>query len=412
MQPDTIEQARQAFLAGVARFEQGDAQGAEAAFAQALQLAPGRPSVLLNLGLTRVHLQRYTEALAPLREALAANPQAADGWAALGVACSALGHWAEALAALERALSLGLAHDDLRLRRARALARLGRVAEAVAAYRELLAITPVLADAWVELGELHRESGAHALAADCYRQGLTHGADPTLTGYLLAAVTREGQVPRPPRAYVQTLFDQYADDFDAHLVGTLGYQGHRVLVQRLPEAVPSRLLRVLDVGCGTGLCAPLVRQRAAHLTGVDLSAEMVAKARQRGLYDELIVGDLHEVLADTPQRFDLVLAADVFIYVGELESVFERLAACMTPGGWLAFTVERGTPGSGAELQPSLRYTHAPDYIAALAQRHGFRGEACFTEPIRHDQQRPLLADYHYLQHSGQKKPGSRGAGS
>ncbi len=398
MQPDTIEQARQAFLAGVSRFEQGDAQGAEAAFVEALRFAPGRPSVLLNLGVTRVHLQRYAESLAPLREALAADAQAADGWAALGVACSALGQWAEALPALERALALGVAHDDLRLRHSRALARLGRVAEATGAYRDLLATVPTLADAWVELGELHRESGAYVQAAECYRQGLAHGADPTLTTYLLAAVTREGQVPRPPRAYVQTLFDQYADDFESHLVDTLGYQGHRVLVQGLPDTSPARWARVLDLGCGTGLCAPLVRQRAAHLTGVDLSAEMVAKARQRGLYDELIVGDLHEVLADAPQRFDLVLAADVFIYVGELESVFERLAACMAPGGWLAFTVERGTPGSGAELQPSLRYTHAPDYIEALAQRHGFRVGSRFTEPIRQDQQRPLHADYHYLQ--------------
>lgn len=397
MQPDTIEQARQAFLAGVARFEQGDAQGAEAAFVEALRLAPGRPSVLLNLGVTRVHLQRNKEAQAPLREALAADPQAADGWAALGVACSELGQWADALPALERALALGVAHDDLRLRRARALARLGRVAEAMGAYRDLLAVAPTVADAWVELGELHRETGGHSQAADCYRQAMAHGADPTLTTYLLAAVTREGQVPRPPRAYVQTLFDQYADDFESHLVDTLGYQGHRVLVQGLPDTSPTRWARVLDLGCGTGLCAPLVRQRAAHLTGVDLSAEMVAKARQRGLYDELIVGDLHEVLGDAPQRFDLVLAADVFIYVGELESVFERLAACMAPGGRLAFTVERGTPGSGAELQPSLRYTHAPDYIEALAQRHGFRGESRFTEPIRRDQDRPLYADYHYL---------------
>lgn len=398
MQAETIERARQAFAAGVAHFEQGELQAAESAFIEALQWAPGRPSVLLNLGVTRVHLQRHAQAIDPLRQALRTETQAADGWAALGVACSELGQWADALSALDQALALGRDHVDLSLRRARCLSRLGRWADAIGAYRDLLERDAGQAAAWVELGELYRETGAHDQAATCYRQALAQGADPALTGYFLAAVTRAGAVPRPPQMYVQNLFDQYAADFDAHLVDTLGYQGHRVLVDGLPAEAPQRFQRVLDLGCGTGLCAPLVRDRAAHLTGIDLSAEMVARARERGLYDALIVGDLHQVLEQPLQRFDLVLAADVFIYVGELDVAFARLAACMVPGGWLAFSVEPGAAGSAAELQPSLRYTHAPDYIDALAAAHGFTGRRRLVAPIRHDQQRPVLAHYHYLQ--------------
>lgn len=391
---DQFESGRRAFLQGVSCFERGELAEAEAAFVQALQLVPGRPSVLLNLGLTRVRLQRHADAVPVLRQALAVEVDAADGWAALGCSLSALGQWTEALSALERAQAMGWRDVQVALRRAEALARLERWEDAEAAYTQLLVGHPDLPDAWVALGELHRQAGRLAEAAAAYRTGQAHGADAAWVNYLLAAVTHSGDVARAPLGYVRNLFDGYAADFDRHLVDQLGYQGHRTLVESLPLPAGAPLGRVLDLGCGTGLCGTLVRSRTSHLTGVDLSPDMVAKARERGLYDSLHEADLHRFLSDTDQTWDVVLAADVFIYVGALDQAFALLQTRVSTGGWLAFTVEAGAPGTGASLMPSLRYSHAPDYLRDLADRNGFDWHSTCSAPIRYDQRQPVPGDY------------------
>ena len=392
---NALELGKQHFMQGIALFEAGQLSAAEAAFIVALKHVPGRPSVLLNLGVTRTRLGAFADAIAPLQEALAADPQMADGWAALATACEATSRWPEALQALDQTLMLGLHAPEWRWRRARVLNRLGRFEDALAAYRELLTDEPGLADAWVELGEMHRIAGRWDDAADAYRQGQAQGADASWTQYLLAAVTGQGHVPRPPRIYVQTLFDEYAPEFDAHLVGTLGYRGHETLIDLLPSGP---LGRVLDLGCGTGLCALRVRPRATRLVGVDLSPVMVAQAQARQLYDAVLCADFHDWLPTSTEPFDTVVAADVFIYVGELAAAFAALAPVLQSGGYLAFTVESGQAGTGAQLQPSLRYTHAPDYIRQCAAQHGWTVVRQVEAPIREDQRQPVMADYYLLQ--------------
>lgn len=392
---NALELGKQHFMQGIALFEQGQFSAAESAFTEALRHVPGRPSVLLNLGVTRVRLGAFADAITPLQEALAADPQMGDGWAALATAQEATGRWADALHALEQTLLQGLRTPEWQLRRARVLNRLGRREEALSAYQELLVDQPELAHAWVEMGEIHREAGRWSDAADAYREGHSRGADESWTRYLLAAVTGQGHVPRPPSVYVQNLFDDYAPDFDAHLVGTLGYQGHQTLIDVLPDGP---LGGVLDLGCGTGLCGLRLHPRASRLIGVDLSAVMVSQAQARGLYDEVICADLHDWLPRVSERFNVMLAADVFIYVGELESAFAAIALALEPGGYLAFTVESGKPGSGAQLQPSLRYSHAPDYIRQLAANQGWAVLRQVEAPIRYDQGQPVMADYYLLQ--------------
>jgi len=362
--PDALEQARDAFFEGVALFEQGQLQPAEAAFERALSLAPGRPSVLLNLGITRFELGRFADALAPLQQSLKAESAAPDGWLAL----------------------------------ARCQMRLGQLHESIHSFQTLLEQQPDNGLAWQELGECFRLAESFDQAAHAYQQAIAHGNNTDYTQFLLAGVTQQGVVPQPPSSYVQALFDDYAADFEAHLVGTLGYQGHQAVVRHLPCDGLQSLGHVLDLGCGTGLCGRLVRPRTTRLVGVDLAPQMVEQAQATGLYDELWTGDLHERLAETSHTFDTVLAADVLIYVGALERLFTLLAQRMKAGGVWSFSVEAGTPGSGVQLLTSLRYSHAPDYITRLAQQHGFSVLGQHTTPIRHDQRQPVMGDFWVLQ--------------
>ena len=195
---------------------------------------------------------------------------------------------------------------------------------------------------------------------------------------------------------MQALFDGYASQFDQHLVQTLRYDAPRVLTQRLAQA-GRRWRNALDLGCGTGLCGPFLRTMAERVTGVDLSSNMLEKARALGAYDTLVQADAVAFLVQATESFDVVVAADVFIYVGALDDVFRELAARMPAGGSFCFTVEESA-GPELELRASLRYAHSEAGIRRLAQAHGFDVTAMEHRPVREDQRVPIPALFFWLE--------------
>jgi predicted TPR repeat methyltransferase len=350
----SLEQARTLFLEGVAHYEAGRFAQAERQFAGALALVPGRASVLTNLGAVRLKLGRPADALPLLQDALAQDPGNAE----------ALGHCATALA------------------------ELGRTNEALRLFDRAIAVDPGRPTLWMYRGTALRELGRSMEAAASYREALARGGDEDLLHYYLAAIVGGRAPSRPPRGYVQSLFDGYAEAFDEHLVRTLQYDAPQVLVQRLAGG-ERHFRHALDLGCGTGLCGTLLRPLADRLTGVDLSARMLEKARGLGVYDDLHEADVADYLAEATGPFDAVMAADVFIYVGALDDVFRRLGACMPAGGVFAFTVEESTDAE-VVLRESLRYAHSEAGLRRLAQEHGFAIDAIARRPVREDQRRPI----------------------
>ncbi len=360
---DPLQQARQLFTDGLAHFEAARLAEAEQCFEAALALAPGRPSLLTNLGAVRVKLGQHAQATALLEQATQAEPDNEEAWSHLGLAQAALGQHAAALAAFDRVLDLN----------------------------------PRSAPAWNHRGTLLRELGQLRDAAHSYEQALALGADPQVTGYFLAAVRGQDAPAHPPRDYVEFLFDGYAADFSQHLTGALAYRAPQRLIAGLAQWGARRFARVLDLGCGTGLCGPLVAPLADRVDGVDLSALMLEQARATGAYTELVHADIHDWLQRVQERFDLVLAADVFIYVGALETVFAGVARILKPGGVFAFTVEALDAGPDMQLMPSLRYAHSQGYVRRLAQVNGLTIHALERAPLREDQGQPIDGFYVYL---------------
>ena len=357
-----FEQARAFFLQGVAAYEAGRLPEAERQFAAALALAPGRPSVLSNLGAVRLKLGRTQEALPLLRQALAQEPGNAETLGHCGTALAELGQTAQALACFDRALAADARSPAVWILRGNALKELGRAPE----------------------------------AAQSFREALARGGDAELLAYYLAGLEAGAAPPHPPSHYVEALFDGYAAQFDEHLVRTLRYDAPRVLTERL-AATGRRWRHALDLGCGTGLCGPLLRAMADRVSGVDLSSNMLEKARALGAYDTLVQGDIAGFLAQATETFDLVVAADVFIYVGALDEVFRLLAQRMPAGGDFCFTVEEAQ-GTELELRASLRYAHSEAGIRRLAREHGFAVSALEQRAVREDQREPIAGLFVWME--------------
>jgi len=354
-------------------------------------------STLVNLAAVRLGLGKPADALKAADEVLAVEPANVDALLHRATALGRLQRDDEARAGFERLVTIDANHAAGWLRLAHLLHRQERRDEALRAYGRTLALDAAQPDAWLRRGDLLREAGQLVQAAEAFRHCLAHGGDPALAGYYLAAVTGAALPGGTPAVYVQRLFDDYAADFDRHLVATLGYQAPERLAQRIAAHAPrARFASALDLGCGTGLCGPLLRPMTQRLTGVDLSGEMLAQARALGAYDALVQAEIVEHLREAVARgeppHDLVVAADVFIYVGELAPVFDAVRAATRPGAVFAFSVEPDDePASpGVRLLPSLRYAHAPGYLRQLAEGHGFDVLDVTREPIRVEQARPI----------------------
>lgn len=316
---------------------------AVAAFSAATELSPEDPNLSNNLGAVLARFDRLPEAEAAFRRALTIDAGFVPALSNLGDLCIRQGRSDEAAQYHCRAFVSGPLDDKPKRMLGIAYYTLHRIAEAAGVYREWCAAEP------------HNPVARHLLAA-CSGQDVPARAD---------------------NAFVEAIFDEYAENFDTKLVQSLAYRGPEYIAAAIATHLPAaRGLRVLDAGCGTGLCGPVLAPYAAHLTGVDLSANMLARAATRGGYNRLVKAELGEFLARQVMAFDLIVIADVLIYFGALDGVFAAAARALKGPRVLMFTVEtqaadRHSPPYA--IKPSGRYRHAPHYIESCLAQHGLR---------------------------------------
>jgi predicted TPR repeat methyltransferase len=409
----------------------GQLDAAETLYRRALQLQAGQPDALHFLGVLCHQRGRSDEGARLIRMALRAVPLHADAHNNLGNIHKETGKFAEAEACYRQALTCHRQHQDALSNLALVLEAQQRFGDALEAYADLLGQAPQLSHAHYLMGmylcrhvdeivdleqavtcfrNAIRYDGNHVRALDAlgvtlyvlgrqneaveaYRDWLRREPDNPVPRHMLAACGGEAAPLRADDAYVREVFDRFADSFDEQLLKNLDYRAPQVLVDALIGVLGTAegALDVLDAGCGTGLCGPLIRAHARRLDGVDLSGGMLEKARLRGGYDELVTAELTAHLQEHPDTWDVVLSADTLVYFGDLVEVLAATHKALRAGGRVAFTLEAMEADEDrSELSSSGRYRHARRYVERVLDAAGFVEVSIAASALRKEVGKPV----------------------
>ena len=425
--PAGVVDWRQAIEGVTAMHRQGRLDEAELGYRHLLQAMPDDPNLTHFYGVLLYQRQRPDEAMARVRRSIELDPRVASWHNNLGnmlldqqqpaeaaqayARCLALdpdnlevrnnlacllrqgGRWQEAEALLRDAIARAPDYADAHTNLAMVLANQGRLAEAMEVGAQAMALKPGNPRSRRLLGLLYAQLGQRDRAAQVFLSWLAACPDDPQATHYLAAVTGDHVPERASDAYVVEVFDRFAASFDAKLA-QLGYRAPALCegVVRRRLGAPDGRRVVLDAGCGTGLCGPLLRPYARELIGIDLSAGMLERARPRGVYDRLAQGELGAWLADCAATFDLIVSADTLCYFGALQQVVAAARRAVLPGGWLVFTVEAlAEPAAeGYRLLHHGRYAHRQEAIERWLDEAGWQSAELASVALRHEAGQPV----------------------
>jgi predicted TPR repeat methyltransferase len=369
---------------------------AEAAqcYQQILRANPRHFEALFSLGMICVHTEQFEEGQRILGDALKLNPRFGEGWCARGIVLLQLRRREEALTCFDQSLALVPDFLEALSSRATALLEMGRHDEALVAFDRVLALRPDHAISWNNRGNTFVAMRRLEEAVASFDRALALAPDlETARNNRNLALLELKQIDRIPAVAVRTLFDDYSSYYDAAMVDSLGYRAPshlRDLATRvMPGTVPP--MRILDLGCGTGLSGEAFKDLAVggRLDGIDLSPGMIEEARRRNIYSDLIVEDFETALAAPGLSYDLIIAGDALIYHGDLLAVFSGAARRLDPGGFCLFTVEK-MDGEGWEQTPANRFRHSEAYLRVCAEQSGFAVTEIVECALRRESNAPV----------------------
>lgn len=377
-------------LLGALHLQRGDMAAAVPYSAKAVLVDPRSSSAFNNLGLVLKSAGQIAAAASCYQKAILIDDDFADAHSNLGVILKSEGHLLRAIECYRRAVDLdprlGEAFNNL----ANAYQEVGELEEAVEAYLRASELMPDSDTVHYNVGMLLDRQGQSEEALVHLRRALEINPARNDARHLVAAL--EGRTTESaPGDYVRALFDSYAPKFEAHLVGDLQYRTHREIVGLLNQHHGRRQFsQAVDLGCGTGLVGEALRGRVDHMVGIDLSEKMLRQAEVKGVYDDLQACDINTFLEDCSREFDLLLASDVFVYLGMLDTTIRLIGARSMPGALLAFSVEAEAPQKSWVLRPSGRYGHGDGYVCTLLEENGFVVVDKLATVLRMDRGRPI----------------------
>ena len=363
-------------------------------YEQILRANPRHFEALYSLGMIHLKLGQFEEAQNFLAEAMKRNPRFAEGWCARGLVLLQLRRREEALACFDRSLALKPDFLESLSSRATALLEMNRLEEALAGFDRVVAMRPDHAISWNNRGNTFVAMRRHEEALASFDRALALQPDLEIAqNNRNLAILELRRSTRIPAVAVRTLFDGYASYYDTALVDGLDYRAPAHLRTLLRAYGPARRRRCVFWiwAAARGLAGQAFKDLAmsGRLDGIDLSPLMIEKARARGLYDDLIVGDFETVLTAAGRAYDLVIAADSLIYHGDLGPALSGVARRLEPGGLCLFTVER-MDGDAWEQTPANRFRHSESYVRQAAARAGLFVAEIMECTLRSESKEPV----------------------
>jgi len=330
-------------------------------------------AILYNIsGACYASLGQMDTAVNRYEKALDIKPDYADAHNNLAITLQGLDQLDAAVERYKKALAIKPDYAEAHYNLGDTLHKLGQLDASVRSYEKAIAIKPDYAEAHNNLGNTLKRLGQLDAAVRSYKKALAIKPDYVVPQHMINALTGNTST-KPPKEYVKNLFDDYAERFDDSLVKQLQYKLPFLIKELILKLDPPRnkFERVIDLGCGTGLTGKELRDISNNLTGIDISSNMVAKTRELGVYDHLFVGDIVDILGSSKEKYDLFIALDVFIYIGELTKIFKTVRQCCNKNALFIFSIETQEE-DGYSLLKSARYSHSEGYILKTAS-DGFK---------------------------------------
>jgi predicted TPR repeat methyltransferase len=373
------ENADALHFSGVLAHQQARSEQAVALIERSLELEPERADWHSNLGIVLQDRLELDDAIAAYQHAIALDPSHANAHNNLGVVLRAQGRLEEAETAYRTAIRLHPEHSDAYNNLGVLLNSQKRAREAAVCFSRVITFRPKDPEARRLLALAHCTLGEVDRAVEVFEEWLREEPDHPIARHMLAACSGRDVPPRASDAFVEQTFDSFAASFDSKLA-RLAYRAPALVAEMLRQSdlQASKSSDVLDAGCGTGLCGPLVAPYARRLVGVDLSARMLSRARARNVYDELVKGELTAFLGECSGAFDVIVSADTLVYFGPLDGVVAGAAKALRPGGLLVFTVEESSDAradAGYSLSLNGRYCHTRPYLERVLADANLRPE-------------------------------------
>lgn len=376
------------------------------AYQTAIDIQPNYIDAYYNLGLALNKLHRVDAALATFTALLDLAPTHPGAQFQKASLLMREGKLQEACNVLEVLVKAYPYHAETQANLAICYLRLGKLEQAAQHYLIVLDITPHDVQALFNLGVISMQLGKTDDAVDYYlravgqnndlyeahnnlgfiflirkdqqaalrhfREALRLQPDNEALRHTITIIAQDKKVATSPPAYIESLFDSYADHFDTHLKQSLHYQVPKLIYQAVKAHSSIKGLSVLDLGCGTGLTGEFFKNEAQALVGVDISANMLALAAQKNIYTDLVHAELVTFLADKHDQYEIAVAGDVLVYIGDLTLLFAGVQQALKAGGLFVFNVEKGETEDYC-ITSSGRFTHKRDYINKLAETQHFQ---------------------------------------
>jgi predicted TPR repeat methyltransferase len=377
---------------GILRHQRGDLAAALPLLRRVVELKPDADGAWNNLGNVLLRLEQVAEAAEAFKRSLEIAPSP-HAWANLARVFRRRSQWALSASACLQALEMASDHGPATHNLALALLAQRRIEDGVAAALRAMQLLPLREQRRQVYMQMLLMAGETAQAVVILRAWLAQEPDNPYVQHHLAACTGESTPERASDAYVERVFDSFAPNFDAKLAN-LNYRAPQVVADEVAALAPppTRQFDVADLGCGTGLCGPLLRPWSRRLVGCDLSAAMLERAHERGAYDELLKEELTAFLRAHRDAFDLIVSADTLIYFGELADVAQAVHGALRAGGTAVFTLEALAPGEGREyrLRDSGRYAHDGAHARRVFEASGLQVEAPASAMLREEAHLPV----------------------